>query len=219
MKTKIIAFILMIFMIFTLTSCDAILDSLLGGNGTDDPPIDDDPPIEGDETIYDVLTRLTKEKYIKIVIDVSTTTNGVELKSKYSLANRMVQYEIEQLNKLPEDGNFEGTSSSFKSKISGTAEIMNGQVVKLDGTSVSLPTYDQLKGGFDFSRSNFKNADPSTQGVFKADVVSPSKFLGVNTDAQNMKVVVEYNSTSLKTITINYKTDNSIVKISYKFTK
>jgi hypothetical protein len=175
--------------------------------------------VEVKESVYEVLTRLTKEKYSRVSIYVTTNTGGLNLTAKYYVSANLVEYEIEQLNKLPEDGNLEGASSSYKSTFKGKAEIKNGQVVRLDGESVALPDSGHLKGAFNFTESNFKNVNTSAKGTFKADVVSPSKFMGTNTDAKNMKVVVEYSDTALKTITITYDTDYSNVKLSYKFTK
>ena len=202
MKVKLISLTLMLFMLVSPSSCD-IFDGLF----------------DGSEVVCELLDKLVKEEYSEIVIDVYTTTNGVALQSKYILTSTLVKCQIEQLNKLPEDGNLSGEIPSFKYTIEVTAEIKNGKVVKLDGESVSLPSYNQLKGRFDFNKNNFENIDISESGMFKADVVSPDDFFGATTDARDVKVCVEYSDDYLETIIIDYKTDYSTVQLSYEFTK
>ena len=234
---KIIALILMITTLVALTSCiddpsphqcdnvceecgfctnencdeDVCKDKC---EGHEDPVL---PPKE--PSVYETLSSLVKKEYSEIVINILTNTNGIELTAEYILTDNYVEYSIEQLSKLPEDGSLDGVSSSYKITLAGNAVIKNGEVVKLDGNQVSLPEYDELKGSFDFSQDNFKNVNTLTHGVFTADVISPSKFFGTSANVKDVKVVVEYSDTALKSITINYKTDNSIVKLSYKFTK
>ena len=202
MKVKLISLILILFMLSSPTSCGDWRDLF-----------------NESEVVCELLNDLVKEEYSEIVIDVYTTTNGVTLQSKYTLTSTLVKYQIEQLNKLPEDGNLSGEIPSFKFTIEGIAEIKNGKVVKLDGESVSLPSYNQLKGSFDFNKNNFKNIDISSSGVFKADVVSPDDFFGATTDARDVRVCVEYSDDYLETIIIDYKTDYSTVQLSYEFTK
>ena len=181
--------------------------------------VNDDPtPPEPTETVYDILNRLTKEKYQKVKLNITTTTGDITLKASYILTASSVEYSIEHLNKLPIDGNFVGMSPDYKVTLTGTATIENGKVTKLDGADVTLPSYDELKGNFNFSEDNLTSI--TTQpGKLTASAKSPSKLLGTDKSLTDMKITVEYSATALKKITLTYKTSDSTVTTVYEFEK
>ena len=179
-------------------------------------PNEPDPPPS--ETVYDVLNRLSKEKYQKVKLNITTVTEDITLKANYVLTASLVEYSIEQLNKLPVDGNFDGMSPNHKVTLTGTATIENGKVTKLDGAYVTLPNYDELKGSFNFGEDNFTGITTQS-GKFTASVKSPSKLLGTEKNLTDMKITVEYSSTALKKITLSYKTSDSPVTTVYEFEK
>jgi hypothetical protein len=89
--------------------------------------------------------------------------------------------------------------------------------VELDGDKdITLPSYDELKGKFNFDESNFKNAVVSNNS-FEAEVISPSQFYGADVDMSNLKVKVEYTESSLTKITISYNTTNASVQTIYVY--
>ena len=94
--------------------------------------------------------------------------------------------------------------------------IENGNIVKLDGTDVQLPSYDVLTGAFNFEESNFKNAKEYVDS-FSAEVISATAFLGTEADVKNMSVVVEFNSAAFEKITLVYNTDNAKITLVYNF--
>ncbi len=165
-------------------------------------------------TVYTSLNELCDVHYNEITVEVETETNGACLKAEYVLTSNQVTYEIEQLNMLPTDGDF--SDISYKTLFSGTAEIQNGQVVKLDDVPVSLPSYDTLKGSFNFDEANFTDVITS-DGQFDAKVVSPSSFMGATTDATDMSVTVEYSESAFVKITLSYRTAHSKVTTVYSF--
>ena len=175
-----------------------------------------DPPPS--ETVYDVLNRISKEKYQKVKISITTVTGDVSLSANYTLISSSVQYSIEQLNKLPVDGNFDGMSPNYKVILTGTATIENGKVTKLDGADVTLPSYDELKGNFNFSEDNLTSITTQS-GKLTASAKSPSKLLGTDKSLTDMKITVEYSATALKKITLTYKTSDSTVTTVYEFEK
>ena len=209
MKNRILSLLLALVMLFSLTSCFLFPDNQNGNGGT------------AQKTVYDTLGDLTKLSYSTVSVNVSTETDGIELFAEYILRQNTVEYKIEELCLLPEDGNISGVSPSYKTTVSGTAEVKNGQIIKLDGASVTLPSYETLVGAFNFDKQNFKNAEEPTSGVgiFRADVASPASFLGRSTSAKNMRVTVDFASDALKTVTLTYDTDLSSVSIVYQFQK
>lgn len=201
-------------------SSENTLDNTLGSTSDSTVESDTEQP-SGEKTVYELLESLTRERYQKISLTVCTVTGNIELGAEYVLSDNLVTYRIEQLNMLPTDGNFEDISSDYKVTVSGNAEIRDGQVIKLDQSTVSLPSCDTLVGSFNFDKSNFQNVEErsSDLSTFQADVVAPEKFLGTPTDATDMKVVVEYSQASLEAMTMVYSTANARVTIVYAFEK
>ena len=173
---------------------------------------------ESPETVWALLQKLSQEEYGKVNLDIQIVTGDVELKASYILTNSNVAYSVEQLNLLPSDGDLKNVSQNYKKTISGTATIKNGKVEKFDGKAVDIPTYNELRGAFNFNESNFKNVKVEN-GKFTADVAFASNFMGTSKNLSNMKIVVKYSETALQKMEITYNTTNSTVTTVYKFTK
>lgn len=209
MKKIIVSIFLIVAILMTFVACTNKEKTSDNGPGTDS---------EHPKTTYDILNELAKQSYGKIKLDISTVTGDIELKASYTLTGSEVVYAVEQLNLLPSDGNIENASPDYKATLSGTATVENGTVTKIDGDAVSLPSYDELKGTFNFKESNFKNIQ-AEDGKLIAEVVSAADFLGIGTGISNMKIVVEYSDSALQKITLTYQTTNSTVTTVYEFVK
>lgn len=168
------------------------------------------------ESLYDSLNKLCDVNYNKITVDVTSITSDGLLNAEYVLTSNQVTYEIEKFNMLPTDGSFSDVPLDYKTTFSGTAEIENGQVVKLDDAPVTLPSYDTLKGSFNFDEANFTDVITS-DGQFDAKVVSPSSFMGATTDVTDMSVTIEYSESAFVKITLSYRTAHSKVTTVYSF--
>ena len=215
MKKIIILLITVAMLLMCMTACSGFFNSEPTPTPTPTPPDDPNPPIT--QTVYDLLNDLADQDYSNIKIDIVATTGFAELYSNYVLTQSNVVYSIERLNSLPSDGNITDLPSNYKTTVTGYALIENGQVIELDGNKdVALPSYDELKGNFNFDESNFKNAVVGTNSL-EGDVVSPSQFYGADVDMSNLKVKVEYTDTSLTKITISYSTTNASVQTVYVF--
>ena len=173
---------------------------------------------ETPKTVWETLQELSQQQYSKVKLNIKTVTGDVELNASYTITNNSVTYSVEQLNLLPPDGDLTNVSSDHKVTLSGTAIIQNGKVDKVNGESVSLPSYDELKGAFNFKESNFKNVK-TEKGKLIADVSSVSGFMGTSQSLSNMKIVVTYSDTALQKLEITYNTTNSTVTTVYEFTK
>ena len=217
MKKIIILLITVSMLLACMTACSGLKNPkpTPGGDNPTPPPDDTNPPIT--QTVYDLLDDLTEKKYSNIEIDIVTTTGFAELYSNYVLTQSNVVYSIEMLNLLPSDGSIADLPSNYKTTATGYALIENGQVVEHDGSKdVTLPSYDELNGNFNFDESNFKNAVIGNYS-FEADVVSPSQYYGAEVNMRDHKVEVEYTETSLTKITISYSTTNATVQTVYAF--
>lgn len=207
MKKIIIVLIALSMLLMGMTACSGSKDS----ESTPTPPTR--------PTVYDLLDDLAEKDYSNIEIDIVTITGFAQLYANYVLTTDNMTYSIERLNLFPSDKNVSELPSNYKTTVTGYALIKNGQVIELDGSKdVTIPSYDELHGNFNFDESNFKNAVLGTNS-FEADVVSPSQFYGADVDMSNLKVKVEYTETSLTTITISYSTTNATVQTVYVFSK
>ena len=167
------------------------------------------------ETVYEKLSRLAKKEYSAVQVNVTTVTEGITLHSSYVTTFGTIQYSVDLLNLL--DSNASVLHEEYKSTLNGTAKVKDGQVVSIDGDAVSLPSYDALKGSFDFKRSYFEGERDKT-GEFTATVKSPSELLGVQIDdVSDMKIAVYYDDDAIERIVLTYKTAQSSVTTEYVF--
>ena len=206
MKKIITSMILLLVLLICMTACSGLKDNK--------PTSGEDSTVE--QTVYEQLDALTDVHYKKVKVRVVTDTDNVQLFAEYVLTQYNVQYSIEQLNKLPPNGDITGISPEYKSTITGTASVDNGEMIILDGVEVTLPTYDALKGDFNFDENNLKNVIIE-DNVLKAEVVSSSTFYGSEVNVENMKITVEYTQTAFSKIIITYQTAYSSVKTTYEF--
>lgn len=212
MKKSIIALILFVALLICMTACSEAKNSEL----TTDGNITASPSAAVTETTYDKLDYLTNLNYQQIRLTIVTVTGDIQLSANYILTQNYVSYSVEQLNMLPSNGNLTKIFPEYKTTHAGYARIVDGKVIELDGEGVTLPSYNELKGNFNFAESNFKNV--TTQSNFlSADVVSASNFYGSRVSVQNMKVTIEYTEVALSKIVITYRTANSMVTTIYEF--
>lgn len=169
-------------------------------------------------SVYELLSKLSAQSYSKVNLDITTVTGDITLNAGYILTEKNITYSIERLNMLPTDGTLDNALPDYKKTITGTAVVENGVITSFDGEAVTLPTYDELKGAFHFSESNFQNVIEG-EGTFAAHVVSPLDLLGTERELSDMEIYVEYDSTSLRKVTISYKTAGSVVTVRYDFEK
>ena len=215
MKKIVLLLIALSMLLVCVTACLGSENPEQTPTSTQTPPQDTDPPIT--QTVYGLLDSLAGKKYSTVKINISTVTDFAELHSEYVLTQSNVTYSIERLNLLPSDGNVTNLPSNYKTTVSGYALVENGQVVELDGDKdVTLPSYDELKGNFNFDESNFKNAVVGAN-CFEAEVISAAQFYGANVDMSDLKVQVEYTETALTKIIISYSTANATVQTVYVF--
>ena len=217
MKKIIILLITVAMLLMCVTACSGSKNPEPTPTPTPTPPDDPKPPAA--QTVYDLLDDLAEEDYSKIKIDILVKNGFVELYSNYVLTQNNVVYSIEELNLLPSDGSITDLPSNYKNTVTGYALIENGKIVELDGNKdITLPSYDELKGNFNFVESNFKNAVVG-ENSFEADVVIPSQFYGADVDMTNLKLKVEYTKTSLTKVSISYSTTKATVQTVYVFEK
>ncbi len=206
MKKIIISMVLLFAFLMCITGCS-------GQNNT--PPSSDvNPPAT--QTVYEKLESLADKLYRKIHVSVVTSTDGISLSAEYVLAGNNVLYSIERLNLFAPDGDISELSPEFKTRLVGTAAVNNGEIKMLDGENVTLPSYEELKGSFNFKETNLKNIVNANNSL-QAEVISPSDFYGSSVNAQGMRIDVEYSETALVKMVITYQTENSTVTTTYEF--
>ena len=219
MKKVLLSIVLLFAMIIAMVSCNqpnpepSPQTTTPGSQETTGGDIQETP-----KTVWEILQELSQKQYSKVELDIQTVTGNVELNANYILTNSNVNYSVEQLNLLPSDGDLTNISPEYKTRLSGTATIKNGKVEKFDGEVVNIPSYDELKGAFNFKESNFKNVKIES-GKLTADVISASNFMGTSKNLSDLKIVVAYNDDALQKLEVTYNTTNSTVTTVYEFTK
>lgn len=202
---KTILFLICIALLIAMTAC-------LGPQEPEPTP-DPKPPTP---TVYEKLNGFAELSYRQIDISIVTVIGKVELSSNFALNSENVAYSIEKLNTFPTDGNFSGIPSSYKTTYTGSAEIKDGKVIKLDNNDVMLPDAYTLQGKFDFAKSNLENV-VLKNGRLIGDVISPSALFGKEVDVEDVKIDVEYSDSAFERITIIYTTENVTVTTVYEF--
>ncbi|MBQ7343727.1 MAG: hypothetical protein IJW53_03060 [Clostridia bacterium] len=225
MKKRLISILLILAVILSFASCkktppDDTDDQEQQGTG--ETPGEDKGEIPGGNTgevtadVWETLQSLSEKKYSSVKLSIKTVTGNIELESDYTLMDSEVTYSVERLNLLPTDGNLGDASSSYKTTYTGVATVKDGKVETIAGEAVSIPSYDELKGSFNFREKNFEGVKDEN-GRFEANVLSPTDFLGSSVDMRDMRITVTYNNNSLQKLEITYVLKDSTVTTVYEF--
>ena len=169
------------------------------------------------KTVYDVLSALAQVPYSAVSIAISTTSGGITLLSRYHCTEAEVAYSVEQLAKLPTDGNLDNLSLSDKITLSGTAKRESGKPTYIDAIGVTIPTCTQLATGFDISPRQFSGVSEE-EGKFSAVLTSPQDFLGTDVEILSATIQIIYTPAAISSITLSYTTPTSTVTVVYTFT-
>lgn len=207
MKKTLLSILLLFALLLSMTACFDFESESKNPTGENPPPVT--------KTVYETLTELSAKQYDKVTLTVSVTAGDVTLDACYTVTESKVAYTVEQLNKLPTDGTWDGVSPDPIVTLSGTATVSNGKITHVDGDPVTLPE-GELNGKFGFSEGNFKNVT-AENGRFRAEVLSPAAFLGTKSDADDMTVDVTFTQTALRTVMLTYSTAQSSVITTYTF--
>ena len=169
---------------------------------------------EGTSHVYSTLNALIQKDYSKVNISTTVVIDDITLVSEYDVTDNSIYYSVEKMNYLSD--NIYEMPEDYKTTVSGSATISNGQVIKNNEDSVTLPSYAELNGKFDFKESNFTNVN-NKQGSFSANVNNLSNLIGQNVVAFNANITVEYNDSAITTLVLTYQTSASKVTTVYSF--
>ena len=214
MKTiKIILISLLAAVIVTcFISCE---DSNIEGSSFPDAS-QSDPGTDEAKSTYDLLNELSRIRYKTVDLSITTQTDDIELISTYSISAERISYSVQQLNLLPENGDISDLEDGHIKTLTGSVTLNMSEIVDREGDHVALPSLSFLKGELCYDKSNFANA-VEEKGKLTADVISADIFLGNDNDLKNMKITVEYDNSSLKSLILTYETEISSVTSIYTF--
>ena len=213
MKKFIIVLAILLGVLFCFASCNNSSEGGDSSSGKSSLTQSEITSSDNDLSVCETLNSLVSKHYSQIKIDITTTTGDIQLNAKYEMTDTQISYEIEQLNRLSFT---EENSEDYKRTIMGIATVEDGEIIEIDGEAVELPSYEELRGSFNFSEENLTDEDVSN-GYYYAKVISSQEFFGNSIYVGDLTVSVSYNTEKIQSITLNYKTNVSTVQTCYVF--
>ena len=217
---KLAIILLVLSMLLISTSCELyhFIEQLpTGGN---DPTVNPDGTInyvEMSAADYDVLNELMDDISNNFTVRVKSENRGAVLNAEYIISDDKIQYTVETIAMLPEDGDISKLPVSMLETLTGEAiRGENGDILDDDNAAVVLPEGDTIKGNIKFDEGYFRNGKRSPSG-FEGDVISVSSFLGIKMSVDSMKVKVDYSDAGITTIVLYYVKDGANVTVTYEF--
>ena len=168
------------------------------------------------KTVYETLSELAQKEYSRVCLDIDTTAAQMTLHSRFVFQAEKVSYAVEQMNKLPTDGNLENIPMADKHTVTGELSAQKGQDVFIEDLGIALPSYDRLASSFDFNESYFENAVIQSDS-FCADVIAPADFLGISEEITSLGVQISFTASALTCVSLQYQTPSASVVMVYTF--
>lgn len=145
----------------------------------------------------------------KYTVKVKTTADGVTLNGVYVYERfengYTVEYAVERLNKI----DLNDLSKGFKTTVTGTATVQNGEIVFNTGNLTEIPCAPALN----FSKKCLYEIKTYDTGM-KAKVSDIKGFIGGEVEsAKDMTVAADYTRDKLIKIELNYLTNVSAVAV------
>lgn len=163
--------------------------------------------------VCEFLTQKATVKKENISVKITTTTSNIELTASYEIKGNDVTYLVERANQISLDGE---NNDSAKTTLTGTAVIDDKTITKLDGADVAMPDYEMLQGKFIFDHTNMQNIVVANN-TLSANIIVANDFFGKTVSVKNVSFSVLYTGKTIASMTLNYATNDSIVKVEYQF--
>ena len=177
------------------------------------------PETEGDLAgVLETLDGLRSVGYSSVSLSILATSGNFAASAEYVLTAFGVSYSIERPAKLPSLDEFEGDQIPYLERISGTAEIKDGETTRIVGSDVEIPSYTELAASFIFSYENLTNVTLG-EGSLSADVLSPSVFYGYDVEISDLHFDLTYTDAALASLSLTYRVGQTVVSASYTFIK
>ncbi len=159
------------------------------------------------------LAQKAAVKKENVSLKIVTNTNGIELTAFYEIKGNDVTYSVDCANQLSLEGE---NSASAKTTLTGTAVIDGEKITKLDGADVTMPEYEKLQGKFVFDHANMQNI-VIANNTLTANIILPSEFFDKQVSVKDVSISVLYTGKTIVSMTLNYATNDSSVKVEYQF--
>ena len=228
---KLICFILLFLLLFSLTAC---FETTHPDTGKTDEPTGTTPPNDPDTgktdeptatNVFDTIHAALAAPGTHFTLSVLTKSGDITLNASCDIhqeetyAGTMIEvsYEFEHLNTIQVDANGNITfPKSMKTTYQGSAKIRNGALTEMDGKAANFPLLVVNVAGIRFTAENLSEYH-FEEGTLTAKVNSPSALFGKEIDAKDMNVTVTLFGTSIGSMEITYHTaDNAEVTLQYR---
>lgn len=175
------------------------------------------------EVTYDELQQMANKTYGTVRIEGTVTAqNDDELKFSAVVTtdgdNQEVLYSYDQYSTFTEvDGQLVVPEQKIETK-KGTITRKDGKTVEQSGDEITSENLESvISFGFLFKAEMFANAQFPANG-FRAQVVNPSLFLGVDDfKGTDMTIALSYGGSSLKGLELTYSLDGAQVSVNFLF--
>ena len=196
---------------FTLTLVLLVLSlaSCGGGNGSGSAAT-----TAPSNDVYSKLQALANANYSNMIVDVSSTQNGVTMKDYFVVASvgnqTTVDYSCQRRSTF-----VNGVApTDYLTTYRGSLVLENGKIVSQNGDTVSIDFTALSVNALVFDASYFSDVEEG-EGTFEAKVTNPAGFMNkAGLAVSDMTVSVAYSG--MKNLTISYTAANgSAVVIEY----
>ena len=191
----------LVLLVLSLASCGK---GNAGGDGTTVAP----------DTVYSTLQAFANANYSNMIVDVSSTQNGVTMKDYFVVAavggQTTVDYSCQRRSTF-----VNGVApTDYLTTYRGSLVLENGKIVSQNGDTVSIDFTTLSLNALVFDASYFSDVEEG-EGTFEAKVTNPAGFMNkAGLSVSDMTVSVAYSG--MKTLTISYTAANgSAVVIEY----
>lgn len=171
--------------------------------------------------LYTRLNTMLANVGYPVTLTSKTTENGVVFNGNYTITKTgdtySVSYSYEKLSTFGVSATGEITvPEDYKTTCTGNMKIRNGKIVEQNGAEANVAVESLNVSGITLSETALTNVQ-NTSGSFSADVSSLKTTTGLDVNARDAKITIQYTDAGIVKITLTYSTAAYQAEISYRF--
>lgn len=160
--------------------------------------------------VYAELNKMAEVTYTKFTVDVASTMNGSELKSRYEVSisgnTSNISYSYEKLNTFEIVEGELIAPEEYKTVKTGTLVVKGDKIIEQNGEKIDISVDKITSPKLTFEKSYFRNVSDE-KGNFSADVTNVSGFIGKEIKCSDMSTTIKYSNGKFTSVTISYTSE------------